>query len=181
MKKYWEHFKMITKHKYYVFKVACKASIPIRGLLHDLSKYSPIEFFEYGKYYTGKASPVNECKRVKGYCLGWQHHKGHNPHHWHYWVDQIAEEGGIGLIIPYKYTIEMMCDYIGAGQLYEKESWDFNRPYDWFQSQTLDRKKIHPKIVEFIDAVFLEMKIQKSYKPLAKKNTKVLYYKIIKR
>lgn len=175
MNKYWGHFKMITKHKYYVFKACLVAGIPVRGLVHDNSKYSRKEFFEYAKYYNGKGSPVNQCKKEKGYCEGWQHHKGHNPHHWHYWVDNIAEEGGVGLIIPYKYAVEMMCDWIGAGKLYEKENWDYNRPYDWFQTQTLDRAKIHPAIVEFIDYVFLEIKDDKSFEPLKKHHTKIVY------
>ena len=38
------HLKTITKHKWVVFKLSIKAGIPIRGLLHDLSKYSPTEF-----------------------------------------------------------------------------------------------------------------------------------------
>ena len=43
-KNYWKHFKLITKHKYYVFKNCCYAGIPLQGILHDLSKYSPTEF-----------------------------------------------------------------------------------------------------------------------------------------
>ena len=46
MNKYWGHFKMITKHKYYVFKACLVAGIPVRGLLHDNSKYGRKEFFE---------------------------------------------------------------------------------------------------------------------------------------
>lgn len=79
------------------------------------------------------------------------------------------------MIIPYKYAVEMMCDWIGAGKLYEKENWDYNRPYDWFQTQTLDRAKIHPAIVEFIDYVFLEIKDDKSFEPLKKHHTKIVY------
>lgn len=65
MNKYWGHFKMITKHKYYVFKACLVAGIPVRGLLHDNSKYGRKEFFEYAKYYNGKGSPVNQCKKKK--------------------------------------------------------------------------------------------------------------------
>ena len=40
------HFKTVTKHKWEVFKLTVKAGIPIRGLLHDLSKFSYTEFSE---------------------------------------------------------------------------------------------------------------------------------------
>lgn len=36
----WKHFKLITKHKWTVFKLSVKAGIPYRGLIHDMSKYS---------------------------------------------------------------------------------------------------------------------------------------------
>ena len=45
------HFNLVNKHRFKVFKLCCKAGIPFRGLMHDLSKYSPVEFFESVKYY----------------------------------------------------------------------------------------------------------------------------------
>ena len=40
----------ITKHKYYVMKFCFKCGLYKRGVLHDLSKYSFIEFFSSAKY-----------------------------------------------------------------------------------------------------------------------------------
>lgn len=51
--KIFKHLHLVNKHKWYVFKYCCKAGIPWRGLVHDLSKYSPTEFFDSVKYYTG--------------------------------------------------------------------------------------------------------------------------------
>lgn len=45
------HTKTVLKHKWVVFKLCCKAGIPWRGLVHDLSKFSPTEFWESAKYY----------------------------------------------------------------------------------------------------------------------------------
>ena len=45
-----KHFNLITRHKWEVFKLCCRIGIPWRGLLHDLSKYSPTEFWESVKY-----------------------------------------------------------------------------------------------------------------------------------
>ena len=46
-----KHFKLITHHKWVVFKLCCKIGEPWRGFWHDISKYSPTEFMESIKYY----------------------------------------------------------------------------------------------------------------------------------
>ena len=61
------HFNTITKHRWVVFKLSLKAGIPWRGLVHDLSKYSPTEFWEGVKYYQGYRSPILACVEEKGY------------------------------------------------------------------------------------------------------------------
>ena len=78
---FFKHLHMVNKHKYLVFKLSLKAGIPLRGLLHDLSKYLPIEFFEGVKYYDGKISPIKVCKKENGYSKAWLHHRGRNKHH----------------------------------------------------------------------------------------------------
>ena len=47
------HFKKICIHKYWVGYYCFKLGIPWRGIKHDLSKFSPIEFWESVKYYQG--------------------------------------------------------------------------------------------------------------------------------
>jgi len=59
-----KHFILITKHKWRVFILCIKAGIPGRGILHDLSKYSPTEFIESAKFYVGDHSPINEAKKT---------------------------------------------------------------------------------------------------------------------
>ena len=113
IKKAWLHFKKICKHKYYVGKYCWKIELYWQGIIHDLSKFSPIEFFESVKYYQGNRSPIDACKEKKGYSKGWQHHKGRNPHQYEYWVDNL-DHGGEALIMPREYAFEMICDYIGA-------------------------------------------------------------------
>ena len=55
------HLKTVLKHKWQVFKLSIKAGIPLRGLMHDLSKFSYIEFSES----TGKKKSNTSCKRKK--------------------------------------------------------------------------------------------------------------------
>ena len=48
----WGHFRTITRHRHKVIQHAFKAGIGFQGLFHDMSKYTPTEFFAGAKYYT---------------------------------------------------------------------------------------------------------------------------------
>ena len=63
---FFKHIKLVSKHKWLVFKFSIRLGVPIRGLLHDLSKFSPEEFIESVKFYDGKVSPITRCKQKKG-------------------------------------------------------------------------------------------------------------------
>jgi len=119
------HFKTVIKHKKEVFKGCCELGIPVQGLIHDLSKFSPTEFGEGKKFYVGTSSPIDEAKRVQGYSAAWLHHKGRNKHHWEYWTDWEDRNGAkpIARKIPFKYCLESLADYIGAGKAYEGKAW----------------------------------------------------------
>lgn len=124
--KYIKHFITITKHKYYVMIECFKRGLYWQGLVHDLSKYSYIEFFTSAKYFQGNRTPIGAEKREKGYSYAWLNHKAKNKHHWEYWVD--FTEGELLLCpIPEKYVIEMACDMIGASR-----SYGTNNPYEYF-------------------------------------------------
>lgn len=129
MNKYWKHFKTIVKHKYYVGKFCFKCGYYKRGILHDLSKFGFTEFFSSAKYFQGTSSPIDAEKKATGYSLAWQHHKGHNPHHWEYWIDNLGTYQNDAIKIPYEYVIEMICDWLGAGIVYSKQKVDFDKPY----------------------------------------------------
>ena len=58
-----KHFITITHHRHKVIANCFRAGIPIRGLLHDLSKYSPTEFIPGAKYFQGNRSP-NEGEQI---------------------------------------------------------------------------------------------------------------------
>lgn len=96
-----------------------------------MSKFTPIEFINSVRYYTGTHSPIDEEKKDKGYSLGWLHHRGRNPHHWEYWIDNFSK-GGEPIEIPKKYMVEMICDWIGAGKAYLGKSWTRETPFEWF-------------------------------------------------
>lgn len=156
----WKHFKTVTQHRWYVFKNCCRVGMPIRGLLHDLSKYSPIEFGESMRYYSGDRSPIDNCKDEVGFSRAWMHHKGKNPHHWEYWIDNIDNGGEghpVGTLMPYKYAAEMICDYLAAGQAYNKGYLNISNEWKWWQNKR-QHCVMHPVIRKFVDVVFLQLK-----------------------
>ena len=146
------HTRNIITHKWWVFYYACRLGIPFRGFMHDWSKFSPIEFFESVKYYQGSSSPIPACKEANGYSLAWQHHKGHNPHHYEYWIDNI-DNGGTPIKMPYKYVLEMIADYLAAGKTYQKENFTFKSEYEWWKSQR-QLRNMHEDTKMFLDIVF---------------------------
>jgi hypothetical protein len=98
---------------------------------HDLSKYSPTEFFESVKYYQGDRSPIDACKEANGVSYAWMHHKGRNPHHYEYWQDNF-DRGGTPVMMPYKYAIEMLCDYLAAGRAYMGDKFTYKSELEWW-------------------------------------------------
>ena len=103
-----KHFNTITKHRHKVIYNCFRAGIPMRGLLHDLSKYMPSEFIAGAKYYKGNKSPNEGEREVFGYSTAWLHHKGRNKHHFEYWTDYNPIERKVMPVkMPRKYVAEM--------------------------------------------------------------------------
>ncbi len=172
-----KHLNVILTHKKEVLRLSFISGIPIRGILHDLSKFSLVEFFESVKYYNGSESPIKVCKRQTGKSLAWLHHKAHNKHHWEYWVDDLTH-GGRGIEMPYKYALEMAIDIISASKTYNKNNW---KPelLDEYWSSNRKNLMIHPKTLEFLDLIF-EDYIKYGDLSLKKERTKRKYNNIIK-
>lgn len=152
MNKFFGHLKTVLIHKYWVCYYCFQAGIPWQGITHDLSKFSPVEFFEGVKYYTGTHSPIDECKKKKGYSLAWQHHKGRNKHHYEYWVDNF-DKGGEIISMPKKYLIEMLCDYLGAGRAYNGKNFSFKKELEWWNS-VKNKRRIHSNNKRFLNFCF---------------------------
>ena len=63
----WNHFKTITKHRMLVCRHCFQIGLYRQGLTHDLSKYSPEEFFTGVRYYQGTRSPNAAEREDLGY------------------------------------------------------------------------------------------------------------------
>lgn len=135
-KNYWGHFKTITQHKLMVMKYCFKVGLYKQGLLHDLSKYSPSEFWDGVKYYQGDRSPNSAQREIEGCSKAWLHHKGRNKHHFEYWIDYTPPNTGeirlAGMPMPTNYVIEMFCDRIAASKTYNKEKYTDRSPLVYF-------------------------------------------------
>ena len=146
-----KHIKKVCIHKHWVFYYCCKCGIPIRGILHDLSKFSPAEFWESVKYYQGDKSPIDACKEKNGYSNAWLHHKGRNKHHYEYWQDNF-DNGGEALEMPFKYKVEMLCDFLGAGRAYFGKKFSYNKEFDWWENKKKNPLAMHEEDKKFIDS-----------------------------
>lgn len=159
IKNSFKHLKVIITHKWWVFYYACKLGIPWQGFWHDMSKFSPTEFFESIKYYKGTSSPIPECKKDKGYSLAWQHHKGRNPHHYEYWTDNY-DTGTTTIKMPYKYVLELIADYLAAGRTYQGKNFTFISEWDWWIMKRANyNPKIHPETIDLITKIFRKLAV----------------------
>lgn len=177
LKKIWLHFKLITKHRWLVFKLCTKVGLPWRGFIHDLSKYSPTEFWESAKYYVGNRSPIQVAREERKYSEAWLHHKGKNKHHEEYWYDFNAPVKAP--VIPYKYAVEMLCDMISAGIVYKNKEWTKEYPL-WYWTNKKNKTIINPKTVDFFQNIFEEISKEGIEKILNKEKLKEKYNKYCK-
>lgn len=158
----WRHLKKICVHKYWVARYCFKAGLYWQGITHDLSKFSPTEFIESVKYYQGTRSPIAACKEENGYSKAWLHHRGRNLHHYQCWTDDFDNnhtDKGITLIeMPYKYALEMLCDYLGAARAYLGKDFTYSKEWGWWVSKR-DNSAMNPHTKHFIDACLHNMAV----------------------
>ena len=131
----WLHFKTITRHKLLVMHYCFRAGMYKQGLLHDLSKYAPVEFLVGCKYYQGDRSPNNAEREDTGISKSWLHHKGRNKHHFEYWIDYDVDGNSTilaGMKMPVKYVAEMFCDRVAASRIYNKDKYKDSDPLDYY-------------------------------------------------
>lgn len=134
-KKWFQHLKTVCHHRELVRQHCFRVGLYRQGLMHDLSKFSPVEFLVGAKYYRGFESPNNAERRDRGYSSAWLHHKGRNKHHLEYWIDySLGEETPMaGMKMPKKYVVEMFCDRVAASKTYRGEQYKDSDPWEYYQ------------------------------------------------
>lgn len=146
-----KHFRTITKHRHKVMQHCFRAGIPLQGVRHDLSKYTPVEFIPGAKYYLGTRSPNEKERELFGYSAAWLHHKGRNRHHFEYWADYNPQAHKVMPVkMPARYVIEMFCDRVAASKIYQGDKYTDDYPLAYFQ-RGKDRRSIHPETSDFLE------------------------------
>ena len=115
IRRHFAYLKYVLRHKYYVLGACPPTGASIwRGLVHDLSKFLPSEWFPYAKTFYDKEGKSRYFKD-QDFDTAWLLHQRRNPHHWQYWV-LLRDNGSLApLRMPEKYAREMVADWIGAG------------------------------------------------------------------
>lgn len=176
MKRFFKHLHKVNMHRFKVFILCCKCGLFFRGLTHDLSKYSPTEFFESVKYFKkGKESPLDNSRKCLGYSPGWLHHKGRNKHHIEYWYDERNE---IQPVMPYKYAVESVCDRISATKSYKGKQYQPQHVLDYWNSRNHDMA-MNEKTRNFFNVVLNDLVKYGEKHILNKKYMKATYQKCV--
>lgn len=132
LKRFIGHFRTVYQHRAMVRKLCFKCGLYWQGITHDLSKYSPTEFWNGVKFYTGTKSPHLGEREKYGYSKAWLHHKGRNKHHAEYWQDISKDNKTHAIDMPTKYLLEMICDRVAASKVYLKDKYTDKAPLEYY-------------------------------------------------
>lgn len=132
MKKY--YIAQVLCHKWFIVVAGLKVGgFPLwRLIIHDWTKFLPVEFGVYRRRFTGKAYSKEEWDRA------WAHHTSSNPHHYQYWICE-----GVPQPMPEIYAKEMAIDWMAAARGYHG-SWDIQ---DWLDREH-EKMPLHPETIE---------------------------------
>ncbi len=141
----WQHLKTITYHRYLVMCGCFRVGLYWQGLVHDLSKYSPTEFWTGARYFQGDRSPNAAEREDKGYSEAWMHHKGRNRHHYEYWTDMSRQTRCYeSVMMPRKYLVEMVMDRRAACMVYQGKDYTDGSALTYFE-KSRERELMHPE------------------------------------
>lgn len=138
---YLNYLKYVIRHKYNVWRAGEMFGVhPIRLLLHDLSKFSPLEFIGYARYFNGERT--EEIERLFDYA--WLHHIHKNPHHWQHWILRYDAGNTITLEMPEKYVNEMLADWASFNYV-------GGNIWNWYEKSQL-HIWLHPATRELVES-----------------------------
>ena len=154
------HFDTITRHRHMVIYHCARAGILLQGLGHDLSKYDPEEFIPGVMNYQGTRSPNEQERITRGYSQAWLHHKGRNKHHFEYWTDYNPQTRRIEPVkMPLRYVIEMFCDRVAAGKIYNGDKYTDADPLAYYNKGKTHRF-IHPETARFLERLLRMLSVR---------------------
>ena len=156
---FWAHLKTVHRHRALVRKYCFRLGLYWQGLTHDLSKYSPTEFWAGVKYFQGDHSPNDAQRKAHGYSAAWLHHKGRNRHHFEYWNDYALNGQGVsGVEMPARYVAEMFCDRLAASKVYRGKDFSPEDPYQFFLRGQKKRLLMHPATSALLESILIKLR-----------------------
>jgi hypothetical protein len=165
----------IWLHKTAVLRECIKfPGMTMRGILHDLSKLGPPEWPQYRDSFYGGPWPEHSMGRIapgqqpgplvrtkaevrRDYNYAWHHHQRINDHHWQYWLLRFDDGGEEALLPPREATIEMYCDWIGAGKAMCAllgKPWTIRETRDWYR-RTQKNRVLHPLAQDAVERLLV--------------------------
>lgn len=140
LSKHVKYLKYVLRHKWFVSLECFRHKLYLRGLLHDLSKFLPSEWFPYVNFFYGKPQSFVETKTgyykptVTGdlaFDFAWLLHQKRNDHHWQWWI-LPEDEGGVKLLeMDVDAVFEMLCDWCGASRAQGNGGWE--GVFKWYE------------------------------------------------
>ncbi len=156
--KAWGHLKTITLHRWRVCRGCFRIGLYRQGLTHDLSKYSPTEFWRGVRYYQGNRSPNAAEREDKGYSEAWMHHKGRNRHHYEYWTDMNPQTHRYEpVMMPRKYLAEMVMDRRAACMTYQGNNYHPGAELEYLE-KSRERLLMHPETLRQLEYILTMLK-----------------------
>ena len=123
--KHFRYLWYVTRHRWFVMVECFRVGLYWRGLTHDLSKFSPSEWFAYADHFYG--TRMGTQRDSTGYYkptdtgdlafdLAWLHHANSNDHHWQWWCQPTDDDRLKTHCMSKTAVLEMVCDWRGASR-----------------------------------------------------------------
>lgn len=143
MNKHLKYLRYVVRHKWFTFLECANMGLYWRGLVHDLSKFLPCEWYPYVEHFYGDAQNEPE------YDLAWLHHQKFNKHHWQYWLLQKDSGECKAVKMPVDYVKEMVCDWKGVSRAFNKPD---GATLEWYE-QNKSKMILHPTTRVIVEAL----------------------------
>lgn len=177
MSRFFRHWGLVNRHRWHVFLNGCHCGIGFHCCFHDLSKYTPKEFFRSVKYFNGSHSPVFEERLQNDYfSFICQAHARRNKHHWEYWTDFFMGRV-IARTMPWKYATEYVCDMLSASYCYDPKTFFPAKTLGYFVDRS-DHFLMSDATREYVTWCLTRYK-ELGFRGLKKKDTKKAYADIL--